>query len=202
MSDLAIDKRKILLKELLSELKETEITLLGFTDIIEKLSDVYYQQAFSEGREEIQQEIEKYRSNNNRISAINKEITARINLWYEFVKNANERVKVSFPILFALKKKNLQKYLNKTNSEISSITIENRFAKEKLTLLEHQLEIKAMQKIKADNAYLDFDRLLQKKDLLIPELDYLIPTVPGLCPASIGSSGVEELLVKLSISIV
>ena len=193
----AMDRRLNLLKELLSEMKESDRQLECSIVEIEKLSGVYYQYAFSECRDEIQAEIDKYKNNNNGINNINHEITLKVNLWFDFVKNKSEISKLTFPILYFLRKRKLNKLLKRLNDEISSITIDNRFIKEKLTLLEHQLEIKAIRKIKEDKNYLDFDRLLQKKDLLAAELVYLLPTIPALCPAIIDSSGVNELFEKL-----
>ncbi|NJD04790.1 MAG: hypothetical protein FIA99_19810 [Ruminiclostridium sp.] len=193
-----MDRRLILLKELLLEMKDSDSQMECLIIEIEKLSGVYYQYAYSECREEIQAEIDKYTNNNSRINNINHEITSKINFWFDFVKNTNEVSKLTFPFMFFLKKRKLRKLLKKSNDEISSITIDNRFIKEKLTLLEHQLEIKAIQKIKEDKAYLDYDRLLKKKDLLASELVYLLPTISGLCPAVIDSPGINELFKRLS----
>ena len=84
------------------------------------------------------------------------------------------------------------------NKEILSITIDNRLIKERLTLLEHQLEISAMKKIKTGGIYQAYDKLLSRKSAIISELEYLIPTIPGLCPARIRDPGAEELLARLA----
>ena len=193
----AMDRRLNLLKELLLETMESD-RLLEYSIIeIEKLSEEYYQYAFTECQEEIQEEINKYIKNNIRINDINNEITTKVNLWYDFMKDPGEMSKLTFPVLYFFRKRKLDKLLKNLNDEISSITIENRFVKEKLTLLEHQLEIKAIQKIKEDKNYLDYERLLQKKELLAAELGYLLATIPGMFPASIDSSGINELYEKL-----
>lgn len=198
MTNPELDRRLNLLRDLLYEMKETNLKIDHLASEIEKTSGVYYQQACGESQEEIQQEVEKYKSRISRIADISREITSKVNVWYDFSKSKSEMSSLLYPVLYYFKKQKLNKQLKKLNSEISSITIDNRFIKEKLTLLEHQLEIKAIQKIKEDNSYLEYESLLQKKELLMAELQYLLPTIPGLCPAVLDSRGVTEVLEKLS----
>jgi len=192
-----MDRRLSLLRELLLETKESDKQLEYSIIEIEKLSEEYYQKAFTECHEEIQEEIRKYIKNSSRINNINCEITTKVNLWYDFMKDSEEMSKLTFPVLYFFRKRKLHKSLKSLNDEISSITIDNRFIKEKLTLMEHQLEIKAIQKIKEDKNYSDYERLLQKKELLSAELTYLLATIPGMCPASIDNCGLNELYEKL-----
>lgn len=195
----ANDRRINLLKELLHELKKTEKQLEGSIVEIGNLSEIYYQKALTEFYDEIQLEIDKYRDNIKRISEINNKTTENVNSWYGFAKNKDEMSGITFPIRYFLLKRKLRKSLRMMKNEVSSITIDNRFIKEKLALLEQQLEIKAIQKIKEDDSYMNYGILIQKKDLLISQLNYLIPTIPGLCPVSAGGLATDSLLEKISI---
>lgn len=190
--------RIVLLRELLMELAETEKQLEQHKTGIENMSSRYFQEILKEKDGEIQHETEKYRSNTDRLAAIKLEITSGVNLWYEFRKSRNEMTKLLFPLIFSLKRRGLQKKIKKLNDEVSSIIIDNRMIKEKLTLFEHQLEIAALEKARASMEYQLYDQMLSKKDSIISELEYLLPTIPGLCPANIGASEIDELLRKLA----
>lgn len=188
-----------LLRHLLSELKETDMQITQSTSEIKTLSYDFYNEALHESSEEIKSVIDEYYGNNDRIKAINCEITNKVNQWYEFTKSKTELVKLTYPLSYLLKKRKLKKFICKMNEEISSITIDNRFIKEKLTLLEHQLEIAALSKIKSDETYRNYDMLTEKKEELVTELKYLIPTIPGLCPVCIDISKIDELLARLEL---
>lgn len=194
MHEANLQKRIKLLLELLSELKTTYLVLEEATTGIENASGSFYDETMHENRNEIHDEVEKHRKNMEKINAINNESTAGINSWYEFAKNRKEMEKLAFPIKFYLKKRSLYKSMKKANEELLSISIENRFIKEKLTILQRQLETAAIRQIKQGKGYYDYEKALLKKDSLVSELKYLIPTIPGLCPADVGNSGINALL--------
>lgn len=177
MESINPDRRKELAAELHAELEDTSRLLREAASAIEKESGTYYDAAFRERQEELQLEVEGHKRNSERIREINEEITASINSWYGFIKNENETGKLLFPLIYHLRKRSLSKSIQKLNSEISDIVIKNRFIKEKLTILEHQLEIKAMSLARSGDNYQHYEKLQQKQSSLSSELRYLLPTV-------------------------
>lgn len=177
MDNVNLQRRKELATALMADLKDINSLLADAASAIENESGMFYDEAFKEKQEELQLELESHRSNSERVREINNTITASINSWYEFIKNENETGKLIFPLVYNLRKRSLYKSLKKLNAEIYDILIKNRFIKEKLTILEHQLEIKAMSLAKSGSNYQNYEKLLQKQDSISAELKYLLPTI-------------------------
>lgn len=192
-----LTKRKELASILLSSLKTMNLQLDHAASEVEKGSGAFYEEAFREKQLELENVMGSYRKNVERVKEISREITETINFWYEFVKDENEMKKLIYPFLFFMKKKALYNKIKVLNAEISSIAINNRFLKEQLTVLEHQLEIKAASLARSGGDYLEYEKLLIRKKTLSDELKYLLPTIPGICPAEISTSGVDKLLALL-----
>lgn len=62
----------------------------------------------------------------------------------------------------------------------------------------HKLEIKAVSLAKSGGNYLEFEKILLKQKSIAAELKYLLPTIPGLCPADISSTGIGKLLTEVT----
>ena len=195
MENRNMSRRRELTLELLSELQNIYAQLELASSGIQKNSDVFYEAAFSEKKEELDSIMGNYNKNIGRIRDINNEITSSINSWYEFFKDEKRIGKLTFPIAYFFKKRSLTKKILRLNEEISSLTINNRFIKENLTALEDQLEIKAVSLAKSGGNYLEFEKILLQQKSIENELKYLIPTIPGLCPADISSTGIHRLIV-------
>lgn len=193
-----LPRRKELAVTLLSELKNVYGQLESGSSEVEKTSGDFYEEAFKEKQEELLSVMADYHKNVNRAREINNEITASINFWYEFIKDDNKTGKITFPISYFRRKRSLNKKITGLNEDVSSITINNRFIKENLTMLEHQLEMKAVSLAKSGGNYLEFEKTLLKQKSIVTELKYLLPTIPGLCPADISSTGIDKLLTALS----
>lgn len=80
----------------------------------------------------------------------------------------------------------------------AALTIENRFIMEKLTNWEHQLEIKAMQLIKGESSFTHYEELAKKKEAIINELKYLLPTLSELCPIELDINNIDCLIERIS----
>ena len=194
-------KRKDLVTTLLYELKNVYDQLGSAVVDVEKTSNDFYEEAFKEKKEELMSVMESYHKNLDKVRKISNEITSSINSWYVFIKDENETAKITFPIVYFFKKQSLSKRIIKLNEEISSITINNRFIKENLTMLEHQLEIQAVSLAKSGGNYLEFEKILLKEKAITNELKYLLPTIPDLCPADISSKGIDSMIKKVVESI-
>lgn len=177
MENVNLQRRKELAAALQADLEDTTRLLREAASAIENESGAYYEAAFMERREEVLLETESHRRNTERAREINGEITASINAWYGFVKDANETGKLLFPLNYHLRKRSLRKKIERLNGEISEIVIKKRFIKEKLTILEHQLEIKAMSLARSGANHQYYEKLQQKQSSLAAELDYLLPTI-------------------------
>ena len=164
---------------------------------VEKTSGDFYEEAFKEKQEELHSVMESYHKNVERVREVNNEITSSINSWYEFIKDEDNTGKLTFPLIYFFRKRTLFRKIITLNNEISTITINNRFIKENLTTLKHQLEMKAISMAKSGGSYLEYEKILLKQKSIAADLKYLLPTIPGLCPADISSSGIDKQLAKV-----
>jgi len=197
MEKVNLNRRSELMKGLLSELKNVYRQLECASSEVQITSGAFYEEAFREKQDELHSIMDNYHKNVDRVRDINNEITSSINLWYELIKDENKTGKLTFPITFFFKKRSLSKKIARLNEEISSLTINNRFIKENLTMLKDQLEIKAVSLAKSGGNYLEFEKILLKQKSIEADLKYLIPTIPGFCPADISSTGIDKMLSKL-----
>lgn len=198
MQENNLQRRLSLIIDLLHELKQTHTKLQDYSSGIEDNSGTFFQKLYNQNEIEIQNEVNRYKTNIEKIKQLNCEITLMINKWYEFSKNPVEINSLLFPLKFYIKKKKLNDYIKKTNNEILNITVENRFIKEQLTNWEHELELKAVQEIKQGNTYEIYNQLVKKKVELISHLKYLMPTVPGICPAAFSITDIDSETSRLS----
>lgn len=192
-----VQRRLELAEKLLNELKNVYLQSENLSQDIGKNSNFYYEEVFARTKEELSSFMETYRKNVSRAREINNEITSRINAWYAFIKNEKETASVLFPIRYSSEKKRLNQKMKELNDELSALAINNRFVKEKLAQLEHELEIKAVSLAHAGGNYQAYETLLLKQGALTAELRYLLPTIPGLCPADISCHGIDGLMEKL-----
>lgn len=182
---------------LLYDLKEIYSRLDEASRDIEKCSGSFYEKMFLAGKTEIRDELDKYNANIEKIKKLNQEITEAINAWYEFTKSGHELKKLFFPLRFFIRKMQLKKNIKKLNEGISGATIANRFVREYLINWEHELELEAVQEIKQGSEYTAYEDLVNKKDMLITELKYLLPTIPGICPAELDLRNIDSLIERL-----
>ena len=189
-----LQRRIELASTLLYEFKNIYVQIENASTEVEKTSGAFYEEAFKENQEELRSVMESYHKNVDRTRQIYDEITATINSWYAFIKGEKEIEKITFPIVYSYKKRSLSKKIASLNAEISSITINNRFIKENLAILEHKLEIEAESLLKSGGNYTEYEKILMKKKSLSAELIYLLPTIPGLCPADISAAGIDKTL--------
>jgi len=184
--------------ELLSNLKSIYVKLQNNSNTIEDQSVSFFKKMFNENRFEVQSEINKYNENLKEINHLNCQATQYINKWFEFSKSSHELKKLTFPIKFKIRKKQLKNDIKKINKKISDIAIENRFLKEHLLNWEKELEVKTIKEIKKDGHYTNYEDLLKTKEILINELTYLLPTIPGVCPGELDISNIDRLVNALN----
>jgi chromosome segregation ATPase len=198
MSTEITEKRKEFALALLRELDWLYLQLDKAESDAESTSGEFYERAFNERKEELQSVIEKYHENLDRIRDINKEITTSINSWYEFIKDEKKLALITFPVAFLFRKKRLYKKISLLNGEITEITINNRFMKEKLAALGHQLETRAESLARSGENYLEYEALLTQQNAIVSDLKYLLPTIAGACPADISVSGIHKTMEALA----
>lgn len=197
MENTTCPKRIELAVTLLTELKSIYSQLKNTSSEVEKTSGDFYEEAFKEKQEELHSVMGSYHKNVERVREVNNEITSSINSWYEFIKDEDKTGKLTFPLIYFFRKRSLSRKISTLNNEISTITINNRFIKENLTTLKHQLEMKAISLAKSGGNYLEYEKILLKQKSITADLKYLLPTIPGVCPADISSSGIEKQLAKV-----
>lgn len=191
-------KRRIeLALEMLNELKSTYAKLDELSKQVDKHSDSLFSN-FAEGSESsFQSYIDKYNSNTEKVKRLNYDITLKINSIFGYAKNESEMKKLVYPIRLYLLKKDLKKVIKAAGEQVSGITIENRFIREQLSLLQEELKHKALQSVRQQETYGQYQQLVRRKDELIAELRYLLPTIPGVCPAELDPDGFNQLYSKL-----
>jgi hypothetical protein len=190
-------RRILLTMEILTSLGEVFDKIRQSSTQMEEMSESFYREVYGQNRHEVQADIEKYKQNVQRIKQLNMEMTAKINAWYHFAKNPENNRKLSFPLQFHLKRKELQKTIKKCNEDVYNLTLENRFCKDQLASWEHELGSRAIQKFKQGKEYSQYGKLLAEKEVLLVELKYLLPTLPGICPIELDSSSLGILKEKL-----
>lgn len=194
MDKSTLNKRKDLAAWMLSELNCIYANLEQTALEVEGSSDKYFDEAFREKEEELRSVLNTYHSNIGAIRELNNEITSLVNSWYDFLRDEKETGSLFFPFAFFAKKKMLINKIRAINARITEMTINNRFIKEKLTVLGHQLEIRALSLARSGERYLVYERLLADQNDIISDLKYLLPTIPGACPADISAAGIDAAI--------
>ena len=182
---------------LLSQLKSVHRELSDISSDIEKYYGSFYEQYFQCHKKEIQIEIDKYNENIIKIKESNYTITEKINAWYDFIKDPVQMKKLSFPITFFRNAQKLKRDIKAINNEIYRLTIENRLIVEKLTNWEQQLEVEVIKEIKQGEDFVRYDELKKMKNLIIKELQYILPTVCARFPLELDVANVDKLMQKL-----
>lgn len=193
-----LKKRTSFIITLLQELKQVYSQLINISSDIEKSSGSFYMKTFEESKDYIQIEMDKYKLNIERIKQLNCDITLKTNTWYNLVKNSEEIKKVVFPFIFYFSKKKLKRDTKSINEEILGLTVQNRLIIEQLTIWEHELELKVIQQIKQAPEYKNYEELAGKKEELISQLKYLLPTLPDICPVVFNLADIDSIVEKLS----
>jgi len=197
MKDTNIQRRIEFALSLLDELNDIYKQLKKLSSGIENNSDAFYERIFKSSKVEIQNDIDSYKANIEKTKEINMNITAKLNEWYNFTKDTNEIKKVTFPIKMHFMKKNLKNTITKMNEEISSLSIENRFIKEKIINWEQELSVRALHQIREGKEFHDYEDLIRKKDSIILELKYLLPTISGITPLEFDLDNIDNVKEKL-----
>jgi hypothetical protein len=175
------------LQQVLKELSE-------ITQEIEKNSDSFYKDYFNNNIASIQADIDNYISNNEKIKNLKLEVTAIVNDWFGFIKDADEIKKLTFPVKLYLRKKKLKNSIKNINTSISNISIENRFIKEKIISWEHELGIECVKAIKTGTEFSHYEKLLKTKIEIIEELKYILPTIDGVCPLLLDLKNIDRFV--------
>jgi hypothetical protein len=196
MKDSNIQKRSTFVLSLLNELNSVYKELKNLSSGIESNSDNFYERIFNSSKVEIQGDIESYKSNLEKTKEINMNITAKLNEWYDFTKDSNKIKKVTFPVKLHFMKKNLKNIITEMNAEISSLSIENRFIREKIINWEQELSVRALHEIRDGEEFQNYEDLIRKKDSLISELKYLLPTIPDLAPFEFSLENIDNMIDK------
>ncbi|WP_010247558.1 hypothetical protein [Acetivibrio cellulolyticus] len=197
MKDSNMQKRSAFVLSLLNELNDVYKELKKLSSGIESNSDNFYESIFNSSKVEIQGDIDSFKSNLEKMKEINMNITAKLNEWYDFIKDSSEIRKVTFPIKMYFMKKDLKNSITKMNAEISNLSIENRFIREKIINWEQELSVKALHEIRNGQEFNSYEDLVRKKDNLIIELKYLLATIPDLAPVEFDLDNIDRIIDKL-----
>ncbi len=197
MKDSNIQRRSEFVLTLLNELSDIHKQLKCLSSGIEGNSDAFYEKIFNSSKFEIESDIESFKANLERMKEINMNITTKLNEWYDFIKDSSEIKKVTFPFKMHFMKKNLKNIITKLNEEISSLSIENRFIREKIINWEQELSVRALHQIREGSEFHSYEELVRKKDSIIFELKYLLPTIPGIIPIEFDLNNIDKIIDKL-----
>jgi len=197
MSDASIKSRTTFVISLLNNLKDIYEELKELSSDIENCSESFYENLFKSSRVEVENDIENYKNNIQKMEQLNINVTTKINEWYSFIKDTNEIRKVTFPIKLYFRKKAFKKTIDKMNSEILDLSVENRFIREKIINWEQELSVRALQEMKKGDEFSKYEELNRKKDHLVSELTYLLATIPDLESAEFDMNNIDTIIDKL-----
>ncbi|NLD49597.1 MAG: hypothetical protein GX660_20815 [Clostridiaceae bacterium] len=197
MSDASIKSRTTFVISLLNNLKDIYEELKELSSDIENCSESFYENLFKSSRVEVENDIENYKNNIQKMKQLNINVTTKINEWYSFIKDTNEIRKVTFPIKLYFRKKAFKKTIDKMNSEILDLSVENRFIREKIINWEQELSVRALQEMKKGDEFSKYEELNRKKDHLVSELTYLLATIPDLESAEFDMNNIDTIIDKL-----
>lgn len=197
MSDASIKSRTTFVISLLNNLKDIYEELKELSSDIENCSESFYENLFKSSRVEVENDIENYKNNIQKMKQLNINVTTKINEWYSFIKDTNEIRKVTFPIKLYIRKKAFKKTIDKMNSEILDLSVENRFIREKIINWEQELSVRALQEMKKGDEFSKYEELNRKKDHLVSELTYLLATIPDLESAEFDMNNIDTIIDKL-----
>jgi hypothetical protein len=198
MKDGNVQKRATFVLSLLNDLNEIYKELKSLSTGIENNSDEFYERIYNSSKYEVEGDINSFRTNLEKMKEINMNITAKLNEWYDFIKDSKEIKKVTFPIKLHFMKKNLKNTITKMNEEISNLSIENRFIREKIINWEQELSVRALHEIRNGEDFHNYEELVRKKDTIISELKYLLSTLPGLTPVEFDLENIDKMIDKIS----
>lgn len=198
MPDKNVQRRIDLVLSIMYDLKDIYSSIKVTAGDIEEISEEFYREIIGKYGCDVQNDTCRFNSNIEKIKNLNQEMVIHMNTWYEFVKNPNEVCKLTFPLKYYFRKRKITERVKKINLEISETMIENRFIKEHLINREHELEIKAVAQINQGEKYQNYEKLIEKKNVLISELKYLVPSIPDLCPFELDPEQIDSLIERLS----
>lgn len=198
MSDVNMKIRTTFVISLLNNLKNIHEELKALSSDIENCSVSSYDSLFKESKIEVENDINNYKSNIQKMKQFNINVTTILNEWYSFIKDTNEIKKVLFPIKIFFKKRAFKKTIDKMNLQILDISVENRFIREKIINWEQDISVKALQEIKKGDEFHEYEELCKKKDQLISELTYLLSTIPDFEPIEFDLENIDKILEELS----
>lgn len=198
MSSDTAERRRLLARELLIQLKNIKDHLQALSDDLGDSSGSFLSKVYEDHYEKIREKINVFNKNVERVKELNLEITATFNDWYLFTKNDKELKSPLFPIRLFLKRKKMQAKTRELKQEITSIGIKNRLVRDDIQRLESTLEYEATVRLKKDVRYEDYVSHLKTKSQLIEELQYLLPTLPGFPVTEIHMGRLEEAIQNLN----
>ncbi|KJS82505.1 MAG: hypothetical protein JM58_14875 [Peptococcaceae bacterium BICA1-8] len=189
-------KRIDFFKALLIDLEDTYNELNKVSEDISGISSKHLEQYNFINKENRNSEVNKLRTNIEKIKEYNNHITDEINRWYIFTNDPQEIIKLTFPLKFYFRRLKLRKEIAVTNKQISKIFIENRLIKETLKKMERMIEANTLEQIKNSGMYKEYEALLQKKEERLSDLRYLLPTIPSL-PKELDLNNISNIYVNL-----
>lgn len=197
MSNDNIIKRKALALKLITQLKNVRDHLKKISTDLDDSSTLFLSKVYEDHNEKIQEKVDLFNKNVERVKNLNHEITAVVNDWYAFIKSEKELRSLFFPIRLYFKRKQMQSKSKELKQEITSISIKNRLIREDIQRLESNLEHEATLRLKKNVQYEDYLSHLKTKTQLIDEIKYLIPTLSGVPIREIHIDQLEEVLASL-----
>lgn len=174
------EKRQLLALELIYKLNDIISHIKNIMDDLGDSSNEFLCSVYQHNTDKINEKVELFNKNVERVKEINLEITKVKNQWYAFIKNEKELQSLLFPFKLALVKKSILSKTKELKAEITSIGIKNRLIREDIIRLESDMELEATRSLKKDIRYEDYLSHLKAKSLIVSELKYLLPTLSNV----------------------
>lgn len=193
-----IDRRRLLARDLLKQLRDVCDHINKITEDLGDSSKSFLSRVYDDHSEKIQEKVNLFNKNVESVRNINIEITNTINEWYKFAKDEREMARWLFPVRFFLKRKQVISRVKELKQEITGVGIKNRIIREDIQHLESTLEYEAAQRLKKDVRYKDYLSHLKTKSMLLEELKYLLPTLHETPLKELHTDKLDEAIETLS----
>ncbi len=186
-------QRLELVTDMLKFLFEIQEKLSELKGQIETTCRSIYMQTYDNKLCELDESRVRLETNLQKIQNLNNKAIHFINEWHQWSNNNANRCSIAFPVKYLLKKKKVEKSVSRINREIVQITIDNRLIQERLASWEIEVKRLAEIQINESDPFRMLNELLFEKKKVILDLEYLLSTMPEVCPIEIDLGCPENL---------
>jgi hypothetical protein len=197
MNEIDSRRRKDLALVFLENLDNVFIQLENLSSTVEDNSQISLQNLQKEQKDKLRNKVEAYNGNIQKAKDLADSITELMNKW-NILKNDEDLQRNPFyPIKLLASKKSISKNLNEIKDQINALSIKNRLLHDDIDRMENSLKNDMLQQMKHGSEYKAYEEAIEKKNVLIQELTYLLPTIPGFSHSTLDVRSTQLIMNQL-----